>query len=364
MVENAVSQSRGRPSMNDVAQAAGVSKAAVSKVIRGAYGVSPAMRERVESAIRDLGYRPLIAARAMRGSSFSIGFEIPNLGNEFFTQLMLGAASRLEGTDYQLMVAPGFGELSGTAVLENLADRQVDGLIAVSPEVTPEWLEELAADIPIVLIGRHDQSKNYDTVTNDDAAGTRLAIGHLISLGHRRIVHLTLRMATERSDAEPPHTARRDAYEAVLAESGLAPRVVYCGARAEDAYHTTKELLESDPSITALFAGNDTLAIDALRAVADLGLSAADVSIVGYDDIRMSGHPLISLSTVTQFGETMGQVAIDLLMERIREGRTLPRHLELHPELRVRSSSQAARHLSQERIASASSSPSDAPGRD
>lgn len=329
--------------MDDVAHAAGVSKAAVSKVIRDAYGVSPAMRERVEAAIHELGYRPLIAARSMRGSSFSIGFEIPNLGNEFFTQLMIGAASRLEGTGYQLMVAPGVGELSGTPVLENLADRQVDGLIAVSPEVTPEWLERLAANIPVVLIGRHDRSKNYDTVTNDDAAGAHLAIAHLISLGHERIAHLTMKMTSERTDAEPPHTIRRNTYEVALTQRGLVPEVVYCGAGAEDAYFTAKELLESNSGITAIFAGNDTLAIDALRAAADLGLTPADISIAGYDDIRMSGHPLISLTTVTQFGETMGQVAIDLLMERIRDQRTSPRHLKLHPELRVRSSSQAVR---------------------
>lgn len=339
MVTTPEISARRRPSMDDVARAAGVSKAAVSKVIRDAYGVSPAMRERVEATIRELGYRPRIAARAMRGSSFSIGFEIPNLGNEFFTQVMRGASSRLSGTGYQLMIAPGLGELSGEPVLENLADRQVDGLIAISPEVTPEWLEDLARDIPVVLIGRHDRSKNYDTVTNDDEAGTRFALGHLLGLGHRRIAHVTLPMRTERQDAQPPHTVRRDTYEAMLADAGLEPITVYCGAIDGAAYLATKDLLTADPSITAIFAGNDTMAIDALRAVADLGLTAAEVSVVGYDDIDMAGHPLISLTTVTQFGEEIGHAAIDLLMERIRSGRTTPRHRDLRPELRVRSSS-------------------------
>jgi LacI family transcriptional regulator len=329
--------------MDDVAKAAGVSKGSVSKVIRNAYGLSPAMRERVEAAMRELGYRPSFAARSMRGASFSIGLEIPNLGNEFFTQVMQGATARLAGTGYQLMIAPGLGEQSGAPVLENLADRQVDGLIAISPEVTPEWLEELAREIPTVLIGRHDQSESYDTVTNDDEAGTRLAIDHLLNLGHKRIAHLTLPMQHERMDATPPHTLRRETYEAIVAAAGLEPTVVYCGVADDDAYLTAKELLESDPTITAIFAGNDTLAIDALRAVADLGLSAHDLSVVGYDDIPMAGHPLISLTTVTQFGEAIGRAAIDLLMERIRRGRSAPRHRVLQPELRVRSSSQRAR---------------------
>jgi LacI family transcriptional regulator len=329
--------------MEDVAKAAGVSKAAVSKVIRDAYGVSPAMRERVEASIRELGYRPRLAARAMRGSSFSIGLEIPNFDSEFFTQVMRGASARMLGTGYQLIIAPGVGELSGTPVLENLVDRQVDGIIAISPEVTPEWLDNLARDVPIVLIGRHDSSQNYDTITNNDSVGTRLAVNYLMSLGHRRIAHLTLAMQAERSDAEPPHTIRRKTYLTMLTDAGLDPTVVYCTADEGAAYDATKELLKADTGVTAIFAGNDSLAIDALRAVVDLERTAEDVSIVGYDDIRMAAHPLIALTTVSQFGETMGAAAIDLLMERIRDGRTTPRHRELQPELRVRSSSQRAR---------------------
>lgn len=338
MSDDTAQQTAKRPSMHDVARAAGVSKAAVSKVIRNAYGVSPAMRARVEAAIEELGYRPLIAARAMRGSSFTIGLEIPNLGNEFFTQIMRGAASRLAGTGYQLVIAPGLGDVSGTRVLENLADRQVDGLIAISPSVTPEWIETFAAQTPLVLIGRHDRSHRYDTVTNDDVAGTRLAIEHLLQLGHRDIAHLTLQMPNERRDSLLPHTVRRDTYGSMLAEAGLTPRVVYC-RDVDGAYDAARGLLASDPTVTAIFAGNDTLAIDALRALAECDRGASDVSVVGYDDIDMSSHPLVSLTTVTQFGETMGQAAIELLMERIQTGRTIARHHELQPELRARSSS-------------------------
>ncbi len=157
MDTTAISASQ-RPSMEDVAAAAGVSKAAVSKVIRNAYGVSPAMRERVGAAIAQLGYRPRVAARAMRGSSFTIGIEIPQLGNEFFTQVMQGAAEALADSQYQLVIAPSSGEHRGAPVLNALVDRQVDGLIAISPEVAPAWLEQLAMDVPVVLLGRHDRS--------------------------------------------------------------------------------------------------------------------------------------------------------------------------------------------------------------
>ncbi len=340
--------------MDDVARAAGVSKGAVSKVVRNAYGVSDSMRERVEKAIKDLGYRPRIAAQAMRGSSFSIGLEIPNLGNEFLTQVMQGAAARLVGTGYQLLVAPGIGEMRGTPVLENLADRQVDGLIAISPEVTPEWLEELALDVPIVLVGRHDESVNYDTLTNDDAAGTRLALGHLRSLGHVRIAHLTIRTPLDGPRSRPPHSVRLEAYEQVMAQTGVEPRVVFCDGAPGSAYAAARELLSRDPSITAVFAGHDSLAIEVLSALATLGMSTRDVSVIGYDDIPIASHPLVSLSTVTQFGESVGRTAISLLMERITQGRTHARHYQVRPELRVRSSTQP---VSEHRDAPSGSAP-------
>src|SRR5207237_10103715 len=97
----------------------------------------------------------------------------------------------------------------------------------------------------------------------------------------------------------------------------------------------------ADPP-SAIFAGHDALAVGVLRAVADLGLSADQVSVVGYDNIDLAAHPLISLTTVDQFGRNMGVLAIELLMERIRRERTTPKHHQITPELRVRNSSRRA----------------------
>lgn len=326
--------------MDDVARSAGVSKGAVSKVIRNAYGVSDEMRERVEKTIEELGYRPRIAARAMRGSSFSIGLEVPNLGNAFLTQIMQGATEQLAGTHYQLIIAPGLGEMRGTPVLENLIDRQVDGLIAISPDVTPVWLEKLAVQVPIVLVGRHDQSENYDTVTDDDAAGIRLAFDHLRSLGHERIAHFTMRLPADDGGPQTPHARRLATYRTLMAECGAQPRVAFCDDELDDAYAVAREMLSADPSITAVLAGHDALALVVQRALADLGRSSRDVSVIGYDDIPISSHPLVSLSSVTQFGERIGRVAITLLLERITGERSSARHYQIQPELRVRSSTQ------------------------
>lgn len=328
--------------MDDVAAAAGVSKGAVSKVIRNAYGVSPAMRLRVESAIEELGYRPRIAARAMRGASFTLGFEIPQLGNDFFTQVMQGAAAELEGSGYQLIIAPGSGAMKGAPVLDALIDRQVDGIIAISPEVAPEWLERRGEQVPIVLLGRHDQSQSYDTLTNEDQLGATLVMDHLFGLGHERIAHLTVRSAAEVPESLLPHPIRRGVYERAMTERGHVPSVAYSGPLEPEAFRASMGLLTAPDRPSAIFAANDTLAIGALRARAELGLTSEEVSVAGYDNIDLAANPIISLTTVDQFGVESGRKAVQLLMERIKEGREAPDHYSITPELRIRSSTRPA----------------------
>jgi LacI family transcriptional regulator len=275
----------------------------------------------------------------MRGASFTIGFEIPHLGNDFFTQVMEGATARLAASRYQLIVAPGLGYLSGTSVLDALVDRQVDGIIAISSTVTVDWLEQLAKRIPLVVLGRHDRSGEYDSVTDDDFAGVDLVMDHLLGLGHQRIAHLTLRPPTDLA----PHAIRLTAYRSRMEQAGCEPQVVYSQTSEQDAYEAARTLLEGSNRPTAVFAGHDTLAIGVLRAIAELGLDAEDVSVVGYDNINLAGHPLISLTTVDQFAFEMGAAAIELLMERIRDGRSNPRHHQFDPQLRIRNSSRPVR---------------------
>ncbi|KRE31358.1 LacI family DNA-binding transcriptional regulator [Agromyces sp. Soil535] len=329
--------------IEDVAREAGVSRAAVSKVIRNAYGVSPAMRERVNAAIEVLDYRPRIAARTMRGSSFTLGIELPHIGNPFFAKIIAGATAALQGTDYQLIIAPADtdGE-EGVRAIGALADRQVDGIVAISPLVSPEWLERLATRVPVVMLGRHDHAHSYDTVTGDDVEGTRLVMEHLFELGHRRIVHLTRSEEVTRASSGNPHAIRLARYRAHMQEAGFARhiRVVRTGMTEESARLDTLALLDQELP-TAIFVGNDELALGTLRAVAEHGLSPAEVSVVGYDDIDIASHPAISLTSVNQAGEAMGERAIRLLLERI-QGRTEPTNFSVEPSLKVRGSTRPA----------------------
>jgi len=323
--------------IQDVARAAGVSRAAVSKVIRDAPGVSTAMRTRVNAAIDELGYRPSVAARAMRGASYTLGLEIPRFGNQFLTQVIDGARDALEGTPYQLVIAPAHGE--GYSAIEALVDRQVDGLIAVSPLVEPAWLERLAERISVVMIGRHDRARNYDTVVGDDVSGSREVMAHLLQLGHRRIAHVTESEAVTAPGSRTPHAFRLETYTECMFEAGYAKhiKVVRTGSTEDDAYRSTMELIGARDRPTAIFAGHDQLAIGVLAALADAGLSAPEISVVGYDNTRIASHPGISLTSVDQFGEVMGRKAIAMLLERMR-GRAEPRGYALTPQLRIRRS--------------------------
>lgn len=324
---------RRAATIEDVAAAAGVSRAAVSKVLRNAYGVSPAMRERVTAAMTELDYRPKVAARAMRGRTFTIGIEIPDFGNQFFTRMLSGAMGALAGTPYQLVIAPAEeGSRQGLRAIEALVDRQVDGVIAVSPRVDQGALERIAASTPVVMFGRCDTSDEYDTVAGDDVAGTRAALSHLLDLGHRRIAHLTLHESDE--IAPSPHGVRLREYRAAMARVGADDLVLRTDEGQDAAYAVVRAAIESGWSTTALFAAHDELAIGALRAVAETG---SDLSIVGYDDVPIAAHPGLGLTTVHQPGDVMGARAIELLLERAA-GRTEPVHEVFAPELRIRTS--------------------------
>lgn len=321
--------------IEDVAARAGVSRAAVSKVLRNAYGVSDRMRERVTYAMTELNYRPRIAARAMRGRTYTIGVEIPDLGNQFFTRIVDGAAKALAGSPYQIIIAPAeHGSREGLKAIEALVDRQVDAVLAVSPRVDQDALERVAATTPVVMLGRHDDDASYDTVVGDDVAGTRALMSHLFELGHRRIAHLTIDEPSYR--ARSPHSIRLQTYLDEMGARGLGDqtRVIRIEEEQGAASAAARAAMDADPSLTAIFAAHDELAIGALRAVSEAG---AHVSVAGYDDVQIASHPALALTTVRQPGDEMGARAIQLMMERM-QGRCEPVHENFVPELMVRSS--------------------------
>ncbi|HSN11245.1 MAG TPA: LacI family DNA-binding transcriptional regulator [Propionibacteriaceae bacterium] len=323
----------------DVARAAGVSRAAVSKVVRNAYGISPELRSRVEEKIRDLGYRPSLPARAIKGSSMTLGFELRELETPALPRILRGSTKASHEAGYQLVVAPTATSESRTGyeALEALVDLHVDGIVAVAPLVDPGWLERLAERVPIVLLSRHDESRGYDTMAGNDEAGAALAMQHLFSLGHRHIAHLTRGEDDMPEGLSTPLAVRLATYRKLMEASGYGQftQVVRTPVGRREGYGVVRRLLKSAHRPTALFAASDDLALDALQACSELGLEAADLSVVGYDNIRVAGHPRISLTTVDQSGEELGARAVRLLVQRV-QGRTKPKHELTRPRLVVR----------------------------
>ncbi|GAA4055709.1 LacI family DNA-binding transcriptional regulator [Actinomadura miaoliensis] len=335
---------RRRVTIADVASHAQVSTTAVSKVIRNAYGVSPAMRDRVQAAIAELGYRPHAAARALRGRTFTIGVMLPDIRSPFFAELLDGLTEHLADTDYQaIMIQGGLTQRSEERAINALVDRPVDGILMVAPLAARTRLERVAADIPTVVLGRHERSAAYDTVCDDDDTGARLAVEHLISLGHRRIAHIAHRDNSRARPADLLHVIRAETYDRVMREHGLADEiaVVTTSYSAEGGYQGACELLGRDPRPTAIFAGADQAAVGALGAAHEAGLAVpADLSVVGYDNIQLAALPNIALTTVDQDGAVMGRTAARLLLERI-EGRTSALRFSVTPSLIVRRSTAA-----------------------
>jgi LacI family transcriptional regulator len=326
-----------RATITDVASRANVSTAAVSKVLRNAYGVSPAMQERVRQAIAELGYRPQAAARGMRGRTYTIGVLIPDLRNPFFPELVEGIAEHLDTTEYQSLLGPGGSSpQSQVRMTDALLDRRMDGIIMIAPHLPRSHLEATAATVPIVVIGRHGKSTEYDAVVDDDLAGGGLVVDHLADLGHRRIAHIGHKDPTRGIPTTMPQTVRAEGYRQAMQRRGLHAEIdiVYSSYSEEGGYTAARELLDRPARPTAIFAGADVAAIGVLNAVHEAGLRIPeDISVAGYDNTTIAAMGPISLTSVDQDGHLMGVNAARLLLERVEQKRQRSVLLSLSPTL-------------------------------
>lgn len=279
----------------------------------------------------------------MRGSTYTLGFVVQGSFSPFFSDIYDGFNEELQKTRYRAIVAlsASFDE-DPRLPIQDLLDRQVDGLVLVSPGVPRSWLEGVASSKPLVVVGRHDEAASYDSVVGNDRLGAGMVMNHLFALGHQRIAHIANRSAGEPiQDTPQPDWLRRAAYEDAMNSAGLGEyiTVVESAFEEEVAHQSALALLRDRPDITAIFAGADEAAFGVLRALADLGLDEAEtIAVVGYDNTRFADHPRMSLSSVDQFGHELGRRAAALLLDRIENERP-PAHVSLQPQLIVRRTS-------------------------
>ncbi|MGW4909165.1 LacI family DNA-binding transcriptional regulator [Streptomyces sp. NPDC004270] len=326
-----------RVTIVDVARHAQVSTTAVSKVLRNAYGASPAMRAKVRRAIEELGYRPHAGARALRGQTYTIGVMLPDIRNPFFPEILDGITGSLADTEYQVLLGPGCnGEPAEARVTEAMIDRGMDGLVLVAPVSSRARLARVAAAVPTVVVGRHGSSPAYDTVVNNDIEGASLVVGHLAALGHQRIAHIEHHETDPTRLAEMPNARRADGYREAMRAHGLSEwvDVVSTSYTQEGGYRGAKELLSRRRPPTAVFAGADVVAMGVLEAVAEAGLSVPDdISVAGYDNTTFAAFGPVSLTSVDQAGREIGRNAARLVLDRIADRHRPTVQVSLSPAL-------------------------------
>ncbi|MGI5285882.1 LacI family DNA-binding transcriptional regulator [Nonomuraea polychroma] len=324
---------RPRPTIRNVAERAGVSKSLVSLVLRGSPHVSEHRRQAVLQAARELGYRPNAVARSLvEGRTHLVGALVADLHNPFYAEFLDGLQESLHGDGLRMLIGnsqwdPAFEDEAVEAFLE----LRVDGLVLLGIAPTSETLIEATAYTPTVVVGERDiELDSVDIVVDDDQLGARLAIDHLVELGHKRIAHI-----------EGPRSSRCEGYLVAMRRHSLAPYIMVEAAdSSEDGGRAAAmALLTRDPRPTAIFAANDVVALGVLSAADELGLRVPeDLSVVGYDNTHLSASRHISLTSVDQPRRAMGRSAAALLSDRIGDPAKVARMREVRPELIVRRS--------------------------
>ncbi|WP_022882780.1 LacI family DNA-binding transcriptional regulator [Gryllotalpicola ginsengisoli] len=328
-----------RSTITDVARAAGVSVATVSKVINGRDGVAPATFQKVMRVVSELGYETsLVASSLRRRRTGVIGILVAEF-EPYSSELLKGISAAAHGTGYELLAYSGPLAAEPPAgwerrSLSRLAGTLVDGAIVVTPTVLmPD------TSIPVVAIDPHTGRGGPSTIDSDNVAGSHLAMRHLLELGHRRIAHIS-----GRGDLESSHLRERG-YREALEQAGLPfdPDLVRDGEyRRQEAAAAARELLARPDRPTAVFAANDLSAFGVIEVAHELGLRVPeDLSVIGFDDIPDASRSTPRLTTVAQPLGEMGAEALRMLLALL-DGNEAERHIRLDASLVVRDSTAPA----------------------
>lgn len=323
-----------RPTMTDVAREANVSRSLVSLVLQQPEKVGDKRKRAVHDAMRRLGYRPNAAARQLASQRTDmLGILVSDLHNPFYTEVIDGVLEAAEDLRHQVMIASGERDpAKEKAAAEAFVELRVEGLILITPTMSTEDIEAIAADVPTVIVGRPGpRPAGTGRVFTDDARGVGVALDHLFALGHKDIGFVA-------AGENPGARAREDAFLRAMTAVGLAGRahVANAAPNQEGGYAAGRELLASEQRPTAILASNDLAALGVLGAAADLSLRwPADVSVVGYDNTILAQLQPIALTSVNQPRRLMGRTAATLLRDLTRGGD--PSSVTLDPELVVRS---------------------------
>lgn len=332
-----------RPTLDEVARRAGVSRSAASRAINNARHVSKATRQAVEQAIQELGYVPNPSARALATQQaaaviLAVSHDDPALfADPFFAQVIAGVSAALETTDLVLMLALASSRHGRERVQRVLRSRRADGVMLLALR-GDDPLYRLAEQLglPVVVGGRPLRGEPAYYVDADNRGGARLATEHLIATGRRRIATITGQLDTWAG------SERLRGFQETMAFAGLDNTRIEHGDFAEESgAQATRRLLAAHPDLDAVFAASDNMAAGALRTLKALGRAVpADVAVVGFDDLPIAQHTDPALTSVNQPIQALGHEMAEMLVSLINGER--PTSLILPTRLVVRESAPAA----------------------
>jgi LacI family transcriptional regulator len=332
-----------RVTIREVAHAAGVSVATVSKVLNQRYGVSQATADRVRAVIADLGYESSLVARSLRNQRTNvIGVLVADL-EPFSAEVLKGVADVLRNSEYELVAyaaAARVGERVGweRRHLNRLSGTLIDGAVLVTPTVT-----DIVASVPIVAVDPHAGRSDIPTVDADNERGGYLAGQHLLALGHRRIA-----MVTGRADLMSAQLREQGFRTALLQAPVSCDAVDFAegGYDPELAAKVAHDLLSRPRGQrpTAVFAANDATALATIDVARELGLRVPDdLSVIGFDNVPDAAMSDPGLTTIEQPIREMGRQAARILVERLHSTAPAPTgvHVRLDTRLVARASTAA-----------------------
>ena len=329
---------KARPTIYDVARLAGVSTATVSRALNGTGQIAPATRAMIDDAVAQLGYHPNTAARSLvTRSTQTIALLLPDITNPFYAALVSGIQERALETGHTMLLCTTEGDPEREEqYLSLLRAKQVDGVLVDGLVLPPDRITRFVREgLPIVCLDRDIDSTLVPLVQVDNRLGARLATEHLLELGHERIGHIAGTPDLGISDE------RIEGYRDALRAAGIAvdPELIAVGSFTEEGGYEAARVLSDKWDLTALFAANDLSAIGALSALVQSGRRVPEeVSVVGFDDLRLSRFTNPPLTTVHQPAGEIARHAAELLLE-LASGRPVERmRYFLEPGLVVRSS--------------------------
>ena len=329
---------RKRASMREVAELAEVAISSVSRVLSGHPDVSADMRDRVLAAVDQLEYEPDFLAQSLRrGATLSVGYVVGDISNPLIATITSGAESELRSAGYSMLLMNSENEADlDTAHIRFFLARRVDGMIlSLASERHPDTLEVLRqVDVPLVMIDRDVPTDlNASIVRNDHRAGMRLAVEHLLDLGHRRIALITGGL-----DLWPVRERIAGMAEAVTGRGLQDETINLVGSlSAEHGERSTQQLLAMEPRPTAIVAGGNQVLAGCIRALTRHGIRVPqDISIITCDEVDLSELHQPPISSVARDTLLLGRTAAELLLERLNGAE--PRTMLLPTEFRERAS--------------------------